>query len=52
VSDDLKLYLEDDMQAWVLDTDGHYARAAGDAQISAQIRLMNLYDERVALTEA
>jgi polyphosphate kinase len=51
VADDLKLYLQDDMQAWVLDTDGRYSRAVGEAQISAQMRLMNLYDERVALTE-
>jgi polyphosphate kinase len=52
VAEDLKLYLEDDMQAWVLDTDGSYSRAVGDVQVSAQLRLMNLYDERVALTEA
>jgi len=51
VAEDLKLYLEDDMQAWVLDTDGGYARAAGEGQMSAQLRLMKLYDERVALTE-
>src|SRR5450432_3647009 len=51
VADDLKLYLEDDMQAWVLDTDGRYTRAESDKKISAQARLMNLYDERMALTE-
>jgi polyphosphate kinase len=51
VTDDLKLYLQDDMQAWVLDTDGHYSRSVVDGQVSAQMRLMNLYDERVALTE-
>ena len=51
VTDDLKLYLQDDMQAWVLDTGGHYSRAVSDGQVSAQLRLMNLYDERVALTE-
>ena len=39
------------MQAWTLDTDGQYSRAAGEKKISAQARLMNLYDERVALTE-
>ena len=27
VAEDLKLYLEDDMQAWVLDADGRYTRA-------------------------
>jgi polyphosphate kinase len=51
VAEDLKLYLEDDTQAWVLDTDGNYSRAVGDEQMSAQMRLMKLYDERVALTE-
>jgi len=51
VADDLKLYLEDDMQAWTLDADGQYSRATGEKKISAQARLMNLYDERVALTE-
>jgi polyphosphate kinase len=52
VADDLQLYLQDDMQAWVLDTDGRYSRAVVDKQVSAQLRLMSLYDERVALTEA
>ena len=51
VSDDLQLYLQDDMQAWTLHTDGHYSSATGEKKISAQARLMNLYDERVALTE-
>ena len=51
VADDLKLYLEDDMQAWVLDTEGFYSRADGEKKLSAQARLMSLYDERVALTE-
>jgi polyphosphate kinase len=51
VADDLKLYLEDDTQAWVLDTDGGYSRAVGEGQMSAQMRLMKLYDERLALTE-
>jgi hypothetical protein len=35
----------------VLGTDGRYTRAEADKKISAQARLMNLYDERVALTE-
>jgi polyphosphate kinase len=51
VADDLKMYLEDDMQAWVLHPDGHYSRAAKDGQISAQARLLSLHDDRVALTE-
>ena len=42
VADDLKLYLEDDMQAWVLNAEGEYARAAGDGKLSAQARLMTL----------
>jgi polyphosphate kinase len=51
VADDLKLYLEDDMQTWVLDADGSYTRASGERKFSAQLRLMNEYDDRVALTE-
>jgi polyphosphate kinase len=52
VAEDLKLYLEDDMQAWLLNKDGHYARVAVDGEISAQARLLSLHDDRVALTEA
>jgi polyphosphate kinase len=52
VVEDLKLYLEDDVQAWVLDADGQYARAAGEGKVSAQARLMSLHGERAALTEA
>jgi polyphosphate kinase len=51
VAEDLKLYLEDDMQAWVLNSDGHYSRAASERHVSAQACLMSLYDERLALTE-
>ncbi len=52
VVDDLKLYLEDDVQAWVLNADGQYARAAGEGKVSAQARLMSLHGERLALAEA
>jgi len=52
VIDDLKSYLEDNVQAWILQSDGLYTRAAGDGQNSAQMRLLKLYDERVALVEA
>jgi polyphosphate kinase len=52
VAEDLKLYLEDDMQAWVLNSDGHYSRAASEGHVSAQACLMSLYDERLALTES
>ncbi len=52
VAEDLQLYLEDDTQAWVMDSDGHYSRAEGGAALSAQARLLNLYDERVPLTDA
>ena len=52
VVEDLKLYLEDDVQAWVLDADGQYTRAAGEGKVSAQARLMSLHGERLALTEA
>jgi polyphosphate kinase len=52
VAEDLKICLEDDMQAWVLDADGRYTRPAADAKGAAQVSLMNFYDERVALTDA
>jgi polyphosphate kinase len=52
VAEDLKIYLEDDMQAWVLDADGRYTRPASDAKVSAQACLMNFHDERVALMDA
>ncbi len=52
VVEDLKLCLEDDVQAWVLDAEGQYTRAAGEGKVSAQARLMSLHGERVALTEA
>ena len=51
VADDLKLYLADDTQAWILDSKGRYTRARG-GEVCAQTRLLGLYDERVALTEA
>src|SRR6202522_1440470 len=51
VAEELQLYLRDDMQAWTLDTDGHYSRASGEKKFSAQSRLMTLYDDRLALTE-
>jgi polyphosphate kinase len=52
VAEDLKIYLEDDMQAWVLGADGRYTRPDGDAKESAQARLMTFYDERIALMDA
>jgi polyphosphate kinase len=52
VADDLKLYLADDVQAWVMDSAGRYSRAEGADHLSAQARLLSLYDERVALTDA
>ena len=51
VMDDLQSYLDDDVQAWILHSDGLYSRATGDRHSSAQMRLLRLYDERVALSE-
>jgi polyphosphate kinase len=51
VADDLNLYLADDCQAWELHSNGAYSRAVGPGSVSAQTRLLSLYDERVALTE-
>src|SRR5579859_366636 len=52
VADDLKLYLADDTQAWILDSDGLYTRARGTDHACAQTRLLSLYDERVPLTDS
>ncbi|MEP6883483.1 MAG: polyphosphate kinase 1 [Gammaproteobacteria bacterium] len=52
VAEDLNLYLTDDVQAWVMNSEGHYARAAHIENLSAQARLLNLYDERVAFIDA
>lgn len=52
VTDDLHLYLADDCQAWELSSAGGYARAGYAGQTSAQARLLGLYDDRLALTEA
>src|SRR3984893_17178103 len=52
IAEDLKLYLEDDTQAWVMDGEGRYSRAEGSLDLSAQARLLSLYDERVPLTDA
>jgi polyphosphate kinase len=52
IADDLKLYLADDTQAWILNSTGHYLRAEGAGHECAQMRLLSLYDERVPLTDA
>ena len=51
IADDLDLYLADDCQAWTLNSDGAYVRA-GRGDVSAQARLLALYDDRPALTES
>ena len=51
VADELNLYLQDDCQAWNLDAHGNYTRAEVHRALSAQARLLSLYDERVAITE-
>ena len=52
VAEDLGLYLADDVQAWELDSSGAYSRAAARGDVSAQARLLGLYDERIALIES
>jgi polyphosphate kinase len=52
VAEELSLYLGDDCQAWELRSDGSYVSAAGTGDLSAQIRLLSSYDERVALMES
>lgn len=52
VADDLNLYLLDDCQAWTLSSNGQYSRAGATGGVSAQARLLSLYDERLNLTES
>jgi polyphosphate kinase len=52
VYDDLQLYLEDDVQAWNMHADGNYTRVSENGRNSAQVKLLALYDERLALTES
>jgi len=52
IGDELQCYLADDMQSWCLDADGRYSRSNGAAGISAQNRLLHLYDERAALADS
>jgi polyphosphate kinase len=52
VAEDLNLYLEDDVQSWVMNSEGRYTRAEDTEDSSAQARLLSLYDERVAFIEA
>ncbi len=52
VTDDLQLYLADDCQAWTLAADGRYTRVGTEGHVNAQARLLNQYDERVAITES
>ncbi len=52
VADDLKLYLADDTQAWVMSSAGTYIRADAADHVCAQAGLLNLYDERVPLIDA
>ena len=51
VAEDLKLYLEDDTQAWDLNCTGEYYRIESTSHLSAQASLLSLYDERVAILE-
>ena len=51
IADELKLYLTDDTQAWILDSTGLYTHADGPGHVCAQVRLLSLYDERVPLTD-
>jgi polyphosphate kinase len=51
ISDDLELYLADDCNAWILSSDGHYARAGTSFEVNAQARLLKMYDDRVPFTD-
>ena len=52
VADELRLYLADDCQAWELHSNGEYRGPTAPGSVSAQARLLSLYDERVALMES
>lgn len=51
ILDDLNLYLKDNTQAWLLNSEGQYTRGSGANSVCAQMRLLTQYDERVALSE-
>jgi polyphosphate kinase len=51
IADDLELYLADDCNAWILSSDGHYARAGTAFEVNAQARLLKMYDDRVPFTD-
>jgi polyphosphate kinase len=51
VAAEIELQLIDDMQSWELHADGSYSRVTGGAKLCAQSRLLESYDDRVALTD-
>src|SRR5271166_1727343 len=51
VAEELDLYLADDVQAWIMLSSGQYVRARDTTHTCAQTRLLNRYDERVALKD-
>jgi polyphosphate kinase len=52
VAEELELYLSDDVQAWTMNSDGEYQRVPDTTHTCAQTRLLNRYDERVALKDS
>ncbi len=52
VAEELELYLADDVQAWIMLPSGQYVRARSTTHTCAQTRLLNRYDERVALKDS
>jgi polyphosphate kinase len=53
VAQDLEWYLTDNVQAWIMDSDGRYspANSAGET-LSAQERLLALFTERTATRDS
>ena len=51
VTEDLLLYLADDCNAWTLSADGRYARVVTEGNVSAQARLLTVFDDRATLTD-
>jgi polyphosphate kinase len=51
VRDDLELYLTDNCNAWLLQSDGSYVRATGEPQVDVQERLLDAYAAALRLPE-
>jgi polyphosphate kinase len=51
IRDDLELYLTDNRNAWLLQSDGSYRRASGTPGVDVQEQLLDAYAAAVRLPE-